>query len=309
MMKAFREERKTLREELKDEYKTLKEELKDEYRTLREGFSGLREDMEDVKTEFQYMRHQISPHTQPQMSMSMSQLITHEDNKECKFELDQQEVTEVITNTERAISCEKTVGSTYLSAEDFSDKTLRIYKVERTTSRSQEIKSRLDSINSQDLQKVKLHSKVIHEDSVRFLEDRQTIQRIEVRHFWKLKKRTHRNDESHKKLRTILSRTIQRVITTECKGKMCKRPVCDNTVKRMSQSKMGLVYITEIDNSIERKSLLPTKGKTLNRIKSIAMKNTQVISFIGSQNEEDFNYWKVRPPPKRKKEIEDNRTV
>jgi hypothetical protein len=184
-MKTFKEECKTLREELKDEYKTLKEELKDEYITLRKGFNGLREGMEDVETEFRYIRYRILPPTQTQMSMSQS--ITYEDEKECKFEPNQQEVTKVITNIDRAISCE----ITYPSTEDFSDKTSRTYKVERnSTSKSQEV-------NLQDLQKVELHTEVIQEVSVRFLEDRRLIQRREVQNFRKLKKNTHRNNDYH----------------------------------------------------------------------------------------------------------------
>jgi hypothetical protein len=110
--------------------------FKEDYRTLRKDFNGLRDGIEDAKTVF----YRILPHTQTQMSMSRS--ITHEDKKECKFEPNQQEVTKVITNTDRAISCE----ITYPSTENFSDKTSRTYKVERNlTSKPQET-------NSQDLQ-------------------------------------------------------------------------------------------------------------------------------------------------------------
>jgi hypothetical protein len=64
----------------------------------------------------------------------MSQSITHEDKKESNFEPNQQEVTKVITNTDRAISCE----TTYPSTEDFSDRISRTCKVERiSTSKSQ----------------------------------------------------------------------------------------------------------------------------------------------------------------------------
>jgi hypothetical protein len=54
------------------------------------------------------------------------------------------------------------------------------------------------------------------------------------------------------------------------------------------------------DNRVERKSLQPTEGKTSDRI---IRKPQQVGSSIGLQNVEDWTYWKVRPPPKRKKEV------
>jgi hypothetical protein len=83
---------------------------------------------------------------------------------------------------------------------------------------------------------------------------------------------------------------------------MCNKPVCDYTVKRMSRSKLDLIYIIERDNNVMKKLLTSTKGKTLSRSMSLLRKNTQVVSLMGSQMEEDFNYWKIRPPPKRKKE-------
>jgi hypothetical protein len=83
---------------------------------------------------------------------------------------------------------------------------------------------------------------------------------------------------------------------------MCNKPVCDYTVKSMSQSKLDLIYIIERDNNVMKKLLTSTKGKIFNRSMSLLRKNTQVVSLMGSQIEEDFNYWKIRPPPKRKKE-------
>jgi hypothetical protein len=76
--------------------------FKEECQTLREEFNGLREGMEDVKTEFQDIRYLILPHTQTQMSMSQS--ITHEDKKEYQIEPNQREVTKVITNTDKVIN-------------------------------------------------------------------------------------------------------------------------------------------------------------------------------------------------------------
>jgi hypothetical protein len=70
----------------------------------------------------------------------------------------------------------------------------------------------------------------------------------------------------------------------------------------MSQSKLDLVYIIERDNSVMKKLLTSTKGRTRNQSMSLLRKNTQVVSLMRSQIEEDFNYWKIRPPPKRKKE-------
>jgi hypothetical protein len=57
--------------------------------------------------------------------------------------------------------------------------------------------------------------------------------------------------------------------------------------------------------SSEKGSLRPTKGKTSDRIirKPIATKATQQVgSSIELQDVGNWTFWKVRPPPKRKKE-------
>jgi hypothetical protein len=101
----------------------------------------------------------------------------------------------------------------------------------------------------------------------------------------KPKKHTYRKDDNHKKLRIIHSKKLQRIVSIHCKKQMCNKPVCD--YKR--------------DNNVLKKLLKSTKGSTLNRIMSLLRKNTQVVSLMGSKIDEDFNYWKIRPPPKRKK--------
>jgi hypothetical protein len=73
----------------------------------------------------------------------------------------------------------------------------------------------------------------------------------------------------------------------------------------MPQSEMSLKFNMGRDNSVERESLPPTKGKTSDRIirKPIATKATQQVgSSIGLQDVGDWTFWKVRPPPERKKE-------
>jgi hypothetical protein len=179
-----------------------------------------------------------------------------------------------------------------------------------------------------------LHSEVFNVDSVRSLDDRKLNQQINVRRRRKLKKRTQGNGVSSKKLTPVHTRVIRPAVPDVRKGNKRKRPVNESTARRMPQSKMHLKFNMGKEKRIARKQLQlkiqgtsdriirklieikdqglkgqlhSRKKKTFGRLgkKTIAlqmvMENRIVGSSIGLQDVGDWTFWKVRPPPKRKK--------
>jgi hypothetical protein len=109
-----------------------------------------------------------------------------------------------------------------------------------------------------------------------------------------------KNVESSKKLIALHTRVTRHAASTVRKGNMCKRPDSENAARRMPQSKMHLECNRGRDNRVARKQLQLTEGKTSGRI---IRKSLQVGSSNGLQDVGDWTYWKVRPPPKRKKQV------
>jgi hypothetical protein len=164
------------------------------------------------------------------------------------------------------------------------------------TTDNQRIEKNVELINTRTKEapseRQELSTKVLNVD------DRQLDQQIGVCRHSKLKKRTQRNVESSKKLIAVHTRVTRHVLPAVRKGNMRKRPDSENAARRMPQSKMHLEFNIGRDNRVERKSLQPTERKTSGRI---IRKLQQVGSSNGLQDVGDWTYWKVRPPPKRKK--------
>jgi hypothetical protein len=311
--------------------------FKEERKILREEFDGLRGGMEDVRTEFQNIRYQILPHTQTQTSTSQS--ITYEDKKEYKFEPNQQDVTKVI-NIDKAITCEITYPSTENFSDDTSrtykierNSTSRLQEINSETRIQESQVNELDIMKSElrelpisnsELQSQYERGKLlgantsIYKSQITTLEEERMNYNIPiVKHektaIYFKDELLVPQDKLYKKemldvTMTIVDLTVRHKEPTE--GVNQKDPDPRQLVKT-SKEEINELTVSSVDETQctvnekdTRKVLLQTiREGYQNELKDVEL-DVENSGLLEDElpDAENWTYWKIRPPPKRKKE-------
>jgi hypothetical protein len=154
----------------------------------------------------------------------------------------------------------------------------------------------------------------INAENIVSSEDRSGYQRLAVRRRRGAKKRTQDSVGSQQKLSAARKRVIRRAIPAVRKGNIRKSPGKDSTARRAPKGRR-LVKIRRrgqdcnigIWNRGSKNQLHLRMRRTSSRNYRMPVQleeeNRIVSSTIELQDVNDWTFWKVRPPPERKKEL------
>jgi hypothetical protein len=147
-------------------------------------------------------------------------------------------------------------------------------------------------------------------------EDRYGYQRLAVRRCRGAKKRSQDSVGSRQKSSAARKRVIRRAVPAVPKGQMLKSPGKDGTAKRAPKGRRlenlrqkgqeCSVGIRNRDRGSRQQLCLRMRRKSDGNSRKptrLEMANLIVGSTTGVQGVNVWTFWKVRPPPKRKKEL------
>jgi hypothetical protein len=154
----------------------------------------------------------------------------------------------------------------------------------------------------------------INVDNIVSSEDQCEDQRFVLRRRRGAKKRTQDSVGSRQKVSAARKRVIRRAIPAVRKGNIRKGPGKNNAAKGASRGKM---LVKRQQNSREcedgrlgrdlkkrlRLRMRRTSGTNCRNPTKLEMANLIFGSTIELQGVNDWTFWKVRPPPKHKKEL------
>jgi hypothetical protein len=159
------------------------------------------------------------------------------------------------------------------------------------------------------VERQKLRENEINVDSIGSSEDRSGYRRLVVRRRRGAKKRTQDSVGSLQKLSAVRKRVIRHTVPAVCKGQMRKGPGKDRTTKG-APKRRRLKNIRRRDQECcvgirtrgLKDQLCIRMKRTDNRITRKRSKLTSLFVLLIATREINENaFWKVRPPPKRKK--------
>jgi hypothetical protein len=161
------------------------------------------------------------------------------------------------------------------------------------------------------VERQKLHENEINFDTIGSSEDRCEDQRLAVRRRRGAKKRSQASVGSRQKVSAARKRVIRRAIPAVRKVNILKSPGKNNAAKGASKGKM-LVKRQQnscecengrLDRDIKKRLYLRMKT-TSERITTKPRELTSLLGLLFAIREVNENtFWKVRPPPKRKKDV------